>query len=72
MVSPNRNAHHDANSTMSCRRSGIAAVSAASTSTVAGLILWTRVALAAPTMRAGLAATSSSLTADAIIVRSNE
>jgi len=53
-ISPNRSAHHDANVTISLSVSGIASVSAASSATLAGRILWTRLDRPAPTMRHGL------------------
>ena len=71
-VSPNRSAHQLASVTISRSRSGMFSVSTDSSGTDAGLILCTRLDRPAPTMRAGLASISSSLTADARMVRSNE
>jgi hypothetical protein len=63
-------AHQDANSTMTRYRSGIAATSASSSASVAGWIRLTRLACPPPRTRLGLAASSSSATAVASIVRS--
>ncbi len=63
-TSPNRSAHHDAKVTISRSRSGTASVSTASSATLAGRILWTRLARPAPTIRHGLASMISSLTAE--------
>ncbi len=69
-IFPNRSAHHDAKVTISRSRSGIASVSTASSATLAGRILWTRLARPAPTIRHGLASMISSLTAEPKMVRS--
>jgi hypothetical protein len=67
--SPNRSPHHDADSTMTRNRSGIAATSASSSARLAGRIRFARRAEPPPRTRHGLAAMSSSASAVLRMVR---